>query len=127
MSVAERIESAQLRDVAKQAVDNDWFRHVLATGGHTQVVVMSIPPGDDIGEEVHEDTDQILYLVQGAGRVILDGEAAEFNVGDLVLVAAGTRHNFETVGDEPMKILTAYAPPHHPDGTIHKTKADASH
>lgn len=86
---------------------------------------MSIPPGGEIGEEVHTDTDQILYLVEGAGHVILEGHSADFSTGDLVLVAAGTRHNFKTVGETAMKIITAYAPPHHPDGTIHKTKADA--
>ena len=98
---------------------------MLATGEHTQVVIMSIPPGGEIGEEVHTDTDQILYLVDGAGQVILEGETASFSAGDLVLVAAGTQHNFKTVGETAMKIITAYAPPHHPDGTIHKTKADA--
>ncbi len=117
---------AHLKNLTQQAKDNGSFRHVLATGEHTQVVVMSIPAGGDIGEEVHTDTDQILYLVEGSGQVILEGEAADFGVGDLVLVTAGTRHNFKTVGETAMKIITAYAPPHHPDGTIHKTKADAA-
>jgi mannose-6-phosphate isomerase-like protein (cupin superfamily) len=115
-----------LENLTQQAKDNSYFRHVLATGGYTQVVIMSIPPGGEIGEEVHSDTDQILYLVEGAGQVILDGESADFSVGDLVLVTAGTRHNFKTVGETAMKIITAYSPPHHPDGTIHKTKADAA-
>ena len=115
-----------LKDLAQQARDNEYFRHVLATGEHTQVVVMSIPPGGDIGEETHSDTDQVLYLVDGAGRAILDGVKAEFAVGDLVLVPAGTTHNFQTVGDAPMKIITTYAPPHHADGTVHETKAAAA-
>lgn len=115
-----------LKNLTQQAKDNTHFRHVLATGEHTQVVVMSIPPGGDIGEEVHPDTDQVLYLVEGSGQVILEGSPADFSAGDLVLVPAGTRHNFKTVGEQTMKIVTAYAPPHHPDGTIHKTKADAS-
>jgi mannose-6-phosphate isomerase-like protein (cupin superfamily) len=114
-----------LENLTQQAKDNSYFRHVLATGGHTQVVIMSIPPGGEIGEEVHTDTDQILYLVEGSGQVILDGEPADFSTGDLVLVTAGTRHNFKTVGETAMKIITAYSPPHHPDGTIHKIKADA--
>jgi mannose-6-phosphate isomerase-like protein (cupin superfamily) len=118
--------SVLLKDLVGQAKANAYFRHVLATGEYTQVVVMSIPPGEDIGEEVHEDTDQALYLVEGAGRVTLDGEASDFAAGDLVLVAAGTRHNVETVGDTAMKIITTYAPPHHPDGTIAETKADAA-
>jgi mannose-6-phosphate isomerase-like protein (cupin superfamily) len=115
-----------LKNLTQQAKDNSYFRHVLATGGHTPVVIMSIPPGGEIGEEVHPDTDQILHLVEGSGQVILEGEPDDFSVGDLVLVTAGTRHNFKTVGETAMKIITAYSPPHHPDGTIHKTKADAA-
>jgi len=114
-----------LKNLTQQAEGNSYFRHVLATGEHTQVVIMSIPPGGEIGEEVHADTDQILYLVEGSGQVILEGEPAAFDVGDLVLVTAGTRHNFKTLGESAMKIITAYSPPHHPDGTIHETKADA--
>lgn len=114
-----------LTNVIKQAQDNPYFRQVLATGRHTQVVVMSIPAGGEIGEEVHEENDQLLLLVQGRGNVVLDGETAEFTTGDLVLVPAGARHNFITAGDEPMKIVTTYSPPHHPDGTVHRTKAEA--
>ncbi len=113
-----------LKNLTGQAKDNGYFRHVLATGAHVQVVIMSIPPGGDIGEEVHDDNDQILYLVEGSGEAILAGEATPFEVGDLVLVPAGTQHNFRTTGEQAMKIITAYAPPHHPDGTIHETKAD---
>lgn len=115
----------QLDNLNQQALDNDFFRHVLATGEHTQIVVMSIPPGEDIGEEVHHDNDQILQLVDGAGTVVLEGRSSDFRPGDLVLVPAGTLHNFITAGDRAMKIITAYSPPHHPDGTIHETKADA--
>ena len=122
-----RLAPAHLKNLTQQARDNGYFRHVLATGGHTQVVIMSIPPGADIGEEVHADTDQTLYLVEGSGQAILEGEPADFRVGDLVLVTAGTRHNFRTLGDTAMKIITAYSPAHHPDGTIHETKADAAH
>ncbi len=114
-----------LTNAIKQAQDNPYFRQVLATGRHTQVVVMSIPADGEIGEEVHEENDQLLLLVQGRGNVVLDGETAEFTTGDLVLVPAGTRHNFITAGDEPMKIVTTYSPPHHPDGTVHRTKAEA--
>ena len=116
---------AVLKSIDQQAKDNPYFRHVLATGEHAQIVVMSIPPGGEIGEEVHPDTDQVLYLVAGSGRVVLDGEAADFQEGDLVLVPAGARHNFDSAGPEGMKIVTAYSPPHHPDGTIHETKAEA--
>lgn len=114
-----------LKDLKQQAKDNTTFRTVVATGKHTQIVVMHINPGEDIGLETHPDNDQVLYLVSGKGEVVLNGEKSEFNKGDAVLVPAGTEHNFTTVGDEPMKIITTYSPPHHPDGTVHKTKADA--
>lgn len=114
-----------INDILNQSKDNEFFRHVLATGKNTQVVIMSIPPGGEIGEEVHPDNDQVLYLVEGAGQVVLDGQASDYNAGDLVLVPAGTKHNFITKGEAAMKIITTYSPPHHPDGTIHKTKAEA--
>ncbi len=116
---------ALVNNITGQAKANDYFRQVLATGKHTQVVIMSIPAGDDIGEEVHKDNDQVLYLISGSGQVVLDGQTSDFNTGDLVLVPAGTKHNFITKGDQPMKIITTYSPPHHPDGTIHKSKQDA--
>ncbi len=115
----------QIKNILEEAKTNEYFRHVLATSKHTQVVIMSIPAGGEIGEETHEDNDQILYLVEGAGQVTLDGVASDYNAGDVVLVPAGTKHNFVNKGDSPMKIITTYSPPHHPDGTIHKTKAEA--
>ena len=114
-----------IKDLAAQAKANTTFRTVVANGKHTQVVVMDIKPGEDIGKEVHPDNDQVLYLVSGKGTVYLDGVESEFNPGDAVLVPAGTEHDFTTVGDESMKIITTYSPPHHPAGTVHKTKADA--
>lgn len=114
-----------LENIEQQAMDNDYFRHVLATGKHTQVVIMSIEAGGEIGEETHTDNDQVLYLVAGQGRVVLNREEKPFNKGDLVLLPAGTKHNFISGDSGPMKIITTYSPPHHPDGTIHKTKAEA--
>ena len=113
------------KDIRQQAIDNKFFRRVVDTGKYTQVVIMSIPPGGDIGEEVHKDTDQVLYLVQGRGEVIINGKTSAYEAGDLVLVAAGERHNFVNTGSRALKIITAYSPPHHPVGTIHKTKKDA--
>lgn len=112
-------------DINQKALANPYFRQVLETGQHTQIVVMSIPQGGEIGEEVHPDTDQVLYLVSGEGKVVLDGEERDFRPNDIVLVHAGTRHNFLNTGSVDMKILTTYSPPHHPAGTIHKSKADA--
>ena len=112
-------------NIAQQAKDNQYFRQVLETSEHTQVVIMSIPPQGEIGSEIHAENDQVLYLVEGEGKVVLDGNEAPFRKGDLVLVKAGTEHNFITIGNEPMKIITTYSPPHHPQGTIHKTKEEA--
>ncbi len=115
-----------IHDVKDRAKENTYFRQVLSTGEHTQIVVMSIPVGEDIGEETHTDTDQVLYFVDGVGKAVLNGEEVNFEKNDIFLVKAGTKHNFINTGDEDLKIITAYSPPHHPDGTVHKTKADAA-
>lgn len=114
-----------LKDLEKIAKENTTIRTVVANSKHTQVVVMNVRPGEDIGKETHTDNDQVLYLVSGKGTVQLDGVETEYNPGDCVLVPAGTEHNFTTVGENPMKIITTYSPPHHPEGTVHTTKADA--
>jgi mannose-6-phosphate isomerase-like protein (cupin superfamily) len=103
---------------------NDAFRRTVVTGEHSQVVVMAIQPGDDIGEETH-DGDQILLFVEGEGRAILEGQSEPIRAGDLVFVPAGTLHNFVNAGPEPLRLVTVYAPREHPDGTVHETKADA--
>jgi len=112
-------------DIVKRAKANSYFREVLATGPHSQIVVMSIPPGGDIGEEVHDDVDQVLVLVGGEGQAILDGETSSVSVGRLVHVPAGTRHNFVNTGEIDLRLYTIYAPPEHEPGTIHKTRAEA--
>lgn len=114
-----------IKNIQEQAIANDTFRTVLATSEHTQVVIMNVNPGEDIGLETHDKEDQVLLLISGEGKVLLNGLESEFKTGDCVVVPAGTQHNFTTVGDKPMKIITTYSPPHHPDGTVHKTKADA--
>jgi mannose-6-phosphate isomerase-like protein (cupin superfamily) len=112
-------------DIVQRAMANGYFREVLSTGPHSQLVVMSIPPGGDIGEETHDDVDQLLVFVQGEGRAILDGEGSAVGVGRLVHVPAGTRHNFVNTGTTDLRLYTIYAPPEHQPGTIHRTKADA--
>jgi mannose-6-phosphate isomerase-like protein (cupin superfamily) len=92
---------------------------------HEQIVVMTIPPQGEIGQEVHADTDQVLVFVAGRGEAQLDGRANAVGPNDLVLVRAGTKHNFLNTGDEPLRLITIYAPPEHPAGTVHLTKADA--
>ena len=106
------------------ASENDAFRKVIETGDHAQLVVMTIQPGEAIGEEAH-DGDQILLFVEGDGEAILEGEASPVGADDYVFVPAGVLHNFVNTGDEPLRLMTIYAPPEHPHGTVHQTKADA--
>ena len=87
---------------------------------------MSIPPGGEIGSEVHKDVDQVLVFVQGEGQAILDGEKSAVSVDRLVHVPAGTLHNFVNTGKTDLRLYTIYAPPEHAPGTIHKTKAEAT-
>ena len=108
--------------VAEQSAD---FRRVLWTGVHAQLVIMTIPPGGEIGEEVHEDTDQILTFVSGTGEAVVAGETRKVVQGDLVAVPAGTRHNFLNTGANPLVLYTVYAPPAHAEGTVHATKEEA--
>ena len=112
-------------DIVAVAKANGFFREVLSTGPNAQVVVMSIPPGGEIGEETHEHVDQVLAFVQGEGISILDGEESPVGPDRLVHVPAGTRHNFTNTGPGDLRLYTVYAPPQHAPGTIHKTKADA--
>jgi mannose-6-phosphate isomerase-like protein (cupin superfamily) len=112
-------------DIDTAVRTNDAFRRELLTGEHTQVVVMTIPAGGEIGEEVHDDIDQVLLFVEGTGEAILDGDRSEVGPNALVLVRAGTRHNFVNTGNGPMRLVTVYGPPEHEPGTVHATKAEA--
>ena len=112
-------------DIVKRTEANSFFREVLATGPNSQLVVMSIPPGADIGDEVHDDVDQVLIVVEGQGHAILDGESSAVSPDCLVHVPAGTRHNFVNTGSIDLRLYTIYAPPEHAPGPIHKTKAEA--
>jgi mannose-6-phosphate isomerase-like protein (cupin superfamily) len=112
-------------DILQEARTNEAFRREILTGEHEQVVVMTIPPGGEIGDEVHPDTDQVLTFVDGTGEARLDGETTKVEPNDLVFVRAGTRHNFVNTGDKPLRLITIYAPPEHEPGTVHQTKAEA--
>ncbi len=112
-------------DIEQKVKDNTNFRTVLQTGVYSQIVAMSIPVGGEIGEEVHPQTDQTFYFVDGNGEAIVDGETKTVGEDDLVFVRAGSMHNFKNTGSEDLKILTIYAPPAHKDGTVHKTKEEA--
>jgi mannose-6-phosphate isomerase-like protein (cupin superfamily) len=112
-------------DIVERARQNEYFREVVATGPHAQVVVMSLPAGGEIGSETHRDVDQVLVFVEGQGEAILDGTPGPVAPGRLVLVPAGTRHNVVNRGPGELKLYTIYAPPEHAPGTIHRTKAEA--
>ena len=112
-------------DIEKLAKANSNFRQVLQTGRHSQIVAMHIPVGGDIGREVHPANDQIVIVGDGYGEAILDGETRTIEEDDIVFVPTGTEHNFKNTGDEDLKLLTIYAPPAHPDGTVHRTKQEA--
>lgn len=114
------------KGILEMTRQNDWFRREVVTGTHSQVMLMSILPGEDIGEEIHE-VDQTLIFVSGTGEAVIDGITEVFGAGDLFFVPAGTRHNFKNTGTESLKLFTIYAPSEHLAGTNHETKADAEH
>lgn len=109
----------ELKDVAKE---NEYFRQVLFTGVHSQLVVMALRPGEEIGEEVHE-VDQFIYAVKGEGEAVMAGVAMPFVKGEALCVPAGSLHNVRNSGDEPMKLFTVYSPPQHAAGTVEKLKS----
>ncbi|MDG4820663.1 cupin domain-containing protein [Asanoa sp. WMMD1127] len=111
--------------IAVVAEKNPDFRRVLATGKYTQLVVMTIPPDGEIGEEVHETTDQLLTFVSGVGEARVGGEKKPVSAGDLVFVPAGTKHNFVNTGPYPLVLYTVYGPPEHSPGAVHSTKEEA--
>lgn len=111
-------------DIIELTRKNKNFRKVISTNKHSQVVLMSIEPGDDVGEETHK-VDQILVFVEGEGTSVLDGKKAKVKPGSMVQVPAGTKHNFISQGETPLKLYTIYAPPEEEEGLVHKTKAEA--
>lgn len=116
------VEHFTIADIAKE---NTEFRKVLWTGKHSQIVVMTIPAGEEIGDEVHENSDQILTFVAGSGEADLAGHTHPIDAGDQCAVPAGTRHNFRNTGDEPLVLYTVYSPPEHAPGGSFATKAEA--
>lgn len=115
----------QYQNIEQSALENNNFRRVLFTNKYSQVVLMSVPPGEDIGREVHETVDQVLVFVKGAGRAVVAGKMHDIRAGDMFAVPAGTEHDFINTGAEALKLFTVYSPPEHPDGVVHATKADA--
>lgn len=113
-----------VQDIESLTVQNDKFRNVLYTAKNCQLVVMSLKPEEDIGAEIHK-VDQFFRVEEGSGEVVLNGARTEIRAGFAIVVPAGTNHNIINTGSVPLKLYTLYAPPHHRDGVIHQTRADA--
>ena len=112
-------------DIEDLTERNDDFRRVLYTGKYLQLVLMAIAPGEEIGEEVHEDHDQFFRIEEGKGVVVIDGARTRIESDDAIVVPAGARHNVINTGDDPLKLYTIYGPPEHMDGVVRPTKAEA--
>ena len=113
-------------DIERKTLENPYFREVLFTAPHLQLVVMTLQPGEDIGQETHDDGDQFFRVEAGEGEALLDGERHPLRDGSIVFIPAGVEHNISnTSASEPLRVYTIYTPPEHPDGTVHRTKAEA--
>lgn len=111
--------------VVQLAQDNEQFRKVVWTGEKTQLVLMAIPEGADIGAETHEGHDQLLYFVAGSGKAHIGGEEYQVKEGDVSIVPSGVHHNFINTGSGMLKLYTTYCPPEHAPGTEHGSKSEA--
>lgn len=114
-----------IANIEQLTVENALFRKVLYTGKNIQLVLMSLRPGEEIGEEVHDDRDQFFRVESGEGEVWIDGKKNPIRDDDAIIVPAGSRHNVVNTGKQPLQLYTLYGPPEHVDGTIHETKQDA--
>ena len=113
-------------DIERKTLENPYFREVLFTAPHLQLVVLTLQPGEDIGQETHDDGDQFFRVEAGEGEALLDGERHPLRDGSIVVIPAGVEHNISnTSASEPLRVYTIYTPPEHPDGTVHRTKAEA--
>lgn len=112
------------QNIEKLSLENNSFRKVVYTAKNSQLVLMSLKPGEDIGDEVH-DVDQFFRVEKGMGKLVIDGNESELADGSAVVVPANSKHNVINTGSEPLKLYTIYTPPHHMDGIEHVTKAEA--
>ena len=113
-------------NIEQKTLENTNFREVLHTSPHSQLVVMTLPPGEEIGLERHGDGDQFIRVESGQGEAIMDGERHALRDGVAVVVPAGAEHNvINTSPTEPLRLYTVYSPPQHPDGTVNRTKHEA--
>ena len=112
-------------DIERDTLENDDYRRVLFTGRNTQLVLMTLQPGDEIGLETHDEHDQFIRVEAGSGTVIMNGEKHALADGIAVVIPAGVEHNVaNTSSTEPLRLYTLYSPPEHPDGTVHRRKRD---
>ena len=112
-------------DIETLTKENTDFRRVLYTGRNLQLVLMALQPGEEIGEEVHEDRDQFFRVEKGKGEIVIDGVTTKIKSDIAMIVPAGARHNVRNTSEKVLRLYTLYAPPEHMDGTVHVTKADA--
>lgn len=113
-------------NIEKATLDNNFFRKVLFTGPKSQLVLMALQPGEEIGMETHPDTDQFIRVEKGEATAFIDGQEIPLKDGSAIVIPAGAKHNVVNVSkDNPLKLYTVYTPPNHPDGTIYRTKAEA--
>lgn len=112
-------------NIEEKTLENNYFREVLFTTDKSQLVVMALKSGEEIGMEVHPDHDQFIRIESGKGKAIMNGEEHKISDGSAVVVPAGTQHNIINTSEVAMKLYTVYTPPEHKPGTIHKTKDEA--
>jgi len=112
-------------NIEEDTLANTDYRRVLFTGPHTQLVLMTLQPGEEIGAEQHEGHDQFIRIESGSGVALLDGKRVALGDGVALVIPSGAEHNvINTSKTEPLRLYTLYSPPEHPDGTVHRTKAD---
>jgi mannose-6-phosphate isomerase-like protein (cupin superfamily) len=120
------VVAGYVTNIENRTLENDHFREVLFTAPGIQLVLMTIGVGDEIGLETHDDVDQFIRVESGEGKAILDGREHALEDGSAVVIPRGTGHNIVNVSkSEPLKLYSLYPPPEHPDGTVHRTKAEA--
>jgi len=112
-------------NIEKLTKENDNFRKVLYTGAHSQLVLMSLKPGEEIGEEIHEEHDQFFRIDEGSGKVVIDDVETPIADGFAVVVPAGAKHNVVNTGDIPLRLYTIYSPPEHRRDVVHATREEA--
>ena len=123
---AQQPADGYITNIERDTIANEDFRRVLYTGAHTQLVLMTLQPGEEIGVETHDEHDQFIRVEAGAGAVLLNGKQHKVGDGSAVVIPAGVEHNvLNTSADVALRLYTLYSPPEHADGTTHHTKKDA--